>query len=1549
MLVRQIASVHNLVTESCDEYFAKFRRHVFVTPKSYLAFIKSYKQVYKQKFDGISQQQKNVETGLRKLKEAEVGVVRLQGELEQQNIELGLAEKAANAMLAKLEVGSKQAQMKKADADQIEAKCQRTAQQIEQEKAVANKELEAAMPFVLDAEKAARSVNKKDITVIQKLGKPPDLIKRIMDCVLILNIQPLEKISTCEIKTGKNEFQMFISDSYETYAKKFMVDPDFIKILLSFATEEKDNINEETMEFLEPYLVVNDFNADRAKTVSSAAEGLCRWVRAMADYHRASLEVGPKLEQLQLKSNQFNMAMSKLNAAKATSQAAQDEVDKMSEQFAATMREKAALEQKAKETQEKMVAASALIKSLAGEKKRWQADAATFAEDKKKLVGNCALACAFVSYLGPFNHEFRKKLLDQSFYKGFVNSGIPVSKDLDVNKFLVDDGTIAEWNSQGLPKDDLSVQNGILVTQASRCPLLIDPQGQGLAWLKKREAAAFPYFGTSTMGHPKLREHVEYALENGHSLIIEGVVKDTDPMLDPVLERNIIYKGRSMYITLGDKQVSLDPKFRVFLITKLAGPKFSPELSAKTTIIDFSVTQKGLEDQLLSRVIQYEQKSLEDQRQKLIEEVNANTIALQTLDAQLLERLSNSQGNLLDDVQLIGVLADTKTKSQEVKEKIEASVETEKMINKRRENYRPVACRGSVMYFVIVATSQINNMYQTSLTQFLGWFDGSMIAAEKANVVTKRVENLIKHLTYEVYLNVNRGLFEVDKQTFKLMLCIKIQQVEFEGLLDQTMLQLLLRGGTTLSTDAIPKKPYEWLLSNSWANIVALMQSLDFFGDLKATIEQSESEWKKWYESESPEQLEIPRLEERLTNSPSGPFMRYLLLRCFREDRLRLSANGYISAVLGPRFIEPIPTRLEDIWQVTDTATPVLLLLTPGADPTSQLEELAKKKGVKIHAVSMGEGQEPFAKKAVDVSMDEGGWALLQNCHLGLGFMEKLEDLIRKLHTEKKIDPAARIWITCEPHPDFPVSLLQMSIKVTNEPPQGIKAGLLRSYSSVVDNERLARVDAKEWRDLVYCLCFLHSSVQERRKFGPIGWSVPYEFNNSDLEASLTFLEKHFFGSQGLNWPTIRYMVCQVQYGGRITDDFDRILFDTFGKYWLSPDVFREEFVFAPSHGHFKYNVPQVDTIEGYRKFISEFGTHDSPEIFGLHTNAELTFGTNECNYILNTISETQPKEGGAKAGQKTREEIVYERAEELLAILPKNYKDEDVRDSIRKRPKQELESVLGYKPEEKIDGFQIPLNIFLYQEITRLNRIIQIVRQTLVDLRLAINGEIIMTPEQGAALNAIFNEKPPLHWYKDASGQDIAWFLPSLALWFSGLLDREKQLSTWLSTTRPLAYWLTGFFNPQGFLTATRQEITRRQGVKNEKDKWALDDVVLITNVTDYPDLRKIKSQPQDGVYIHGLYLEGASWDKKENKLNESHPRELFTPLPILHVSAHTSKYAEKLYAPKEDVKYYDCPVYKQPKRTGAAYIFNVKLKTVGVEPDHWTLRGVALLCSKD
>merc|ERR1719335_2183695 len=453
----------------------------------------------------------------------------------------------------------------------------------------------------------------------------------------------------------------FIQDSYETYGRNVTFgNDDFLKNLLYFNAYTRDDINDETCELLMPYLALENFNPGVAKKASGAAEGLCKWVGAMRMYHEAAKIVKPKLDYLKEQEGKLSIAMKQLGEAEAELQKAQDILDGLNTQFNDAMANKQALEDKANMTKRKMDQANRLINGLAGEKIRWTEDSNNFASRRKRLVGDTALVCGFVTFCGPFNSEFRDKLNYEIFLSDTHNRGVPASERVNLVEFFVDQGTIGEWALEGLPNDDLSIQNGIMVTRSSRFPLMVDPQGQANRWIKSRESERIqrsPTNTITTLAARNLKDQLEFTMGEGLCLLIENVENEVDPLLDPVLEKAIIKKGKNLYINVSDQNMDYSPKFALYMTSRLPNPHFSPELSAKCTVIDFTVTLKGLEQQLLGRLISMEQKSLEDTLQALEEDVTKNTKSLQLLDRQLLERLSNSTGNLLDDTELIEVLA----------------------------------------------------------------------------------------------------------------------------------------------------------------------------------------------------------------------------------------------------------------------------------------------------------------------------------------------------------------------------------------------------------------------------------------------------------------------------------------------------------------------------------------------------------------------------------------------------------------------------------------------------------------------------------------------------------------------------------------------------------------------------------------------------------------------------------------------------------------------------------------------------------------------------
>ena len=887
-----------------------------------------------------------------------------------------------------------------------------------------------------------------------------------------------------------------------------------------------------------------------------------------------------------------------------------------------------------------------------------------------------------------------------------------------------------DWSMEGLPQDSLSIQNGIMVTRSSRFPLLIDPQGQAFAWIKTREADNVPPWEATTLSDPRLKAKLEFCMQDGKSLVIVQVEEDIDPMLDPVMEKQFIVKNRKKFINVSDKMMDYHDDFMMYFISRLPNPSFSPELQAKTTVVDFTVTQMGLEDQLLGRVIGKEQRALEEQLKAVLEEVNSNTKSLMKLDADLLDRLTSNTGNLLEDEELIVVLANTKTKAAEVKVKLINAEETKTNIGEKRQQFRPVAERGAVLYFAIVEISLVNPMYQTSLDQFLGLFMHSMDIAEKASLASRRVVNIIETMTYITYRYINRGLYEKDKLTFVLLITLKILITAKK--LTGTDFTLFLRGGAALDIASVRRRPFGWLANDAWLNVVELSQSQKFFANLPNEMSQNEAMWRRWYEDNEPEQIAIPDYDIRLQEQPEiGPFLKLLLVRSLRMDRCILTCKEFIrnTQQMGPKYTEPVTDTTESIFDEMLCHIPVIFLLSTGADPTDAIETLARKKKLPLPAViSLGEGQEPVALRAMAAACANGTWVLLQNCELGIPLMVQMEELITK--TKDTMDPNYRLFITALPSTEFPLGLLQMSTKVTNEPPAGLKAGILRSYTVLVDQDRLERVETVQWRQLLFGLCFLHSVVQERRKFKALGWCIPYEYNNGDITACILFLEKHLY-TGSISWPTFQYMVSEVQYGGKITDNMDRRMFRTYTQVWLTNNTCSEGFTYNPANpiqrisGDFNYKIGVTGTeISEYRKYISSFPEIDSPEIFGLHPNADLSFRVSEVNALFDTLGETQPK-GGGGGGGISREDVVYEKAGDQLEKMPEDYKEDDYKVKI-----------------QKLGGLDKPLNIFLFQEVQRLQKVIEKVRFMLGQLQLAIKGEVVMSEDLQECLDAMFDAK---------------------------------------------------------------------------------------------------------------------------------------------------------------------------------------------------------------
>jgi dynein heavy chain, axonemal len=343
-----------------------------------------------------------------------------------------------------------------------------------------------------------------------------------------------------------------------------------------------------------------------------------------------------------------------------------------------------------------------------------------------------------------------------------------VIRDVCVASFLTI-GISCRMN-QGLPADQTSYENAAILIYCLRWPLMVDPQGQGYRWIKNHFTDKLVTLRYNSKGY---LDRVEAAVRRGDTLLLEGVEENLDAILEPIISRNLLRKGKA--VKFGEKEIEYHPHFRLILQTRLANPHFRPEIQAQTTLINFSTTRDGLEAQLLAEIVAVERPDLEKSKFEVTKQQNEYKINLKKLEDSLLARLATAEGNFIQNVELVVTLERTVNTSLEIERKKVEADKFSHQIDRTRELYRPTAMRACILYFIMNDLAKIHPMYQFSLKAFRSVFLKAIDRAEQNEDLRLRIDNLINGITFASYSYVVRGLFEAHKLIFTMQLLLQVR------------------------------------------------------------------------------------------------------------------------------------------------------------------------------------------------------------------------------------------------------------------------------------------------------------------------------------------------------------------------------------------------------------------------------------------------------------------------------------------------------------------------------------------------------------------------------------------------------------------------------------------------------------------------------------------------------------------------------------------------------------------------------------------------------
>ncbi|XP_050295050.1 dynein heavy chain, cytoplasmic isoform X2 [Anthonomus grandis grandis] len=1487
-------------------------RTMAITPRHYLDFIHHFVKLYNEKRSDLEEQQLHLNVGLNKIAETVEQVEEMQKSLAVKSQELQAKNEAANAKLKQMVKDQQEAEKKKVQSQEIQQQLAEQTIHIEQKRTEVMADLDQVEPAVIDAQNAVKSIKKQQLVEIRSMANPPAIVKLALESICLL--------------LGEN------ASDWKSIRAVIMRDNFINSVVNNFNTED---ISDEVRDRMKAkYLSNPDYNFEKVNHASNACGPLVKWAMAQILYADMLKKVEPLRQELRDLETQAETNQKRGDEIKTLISQLELSIASYKEEYAQLIAQAQAIKTDLENVQAKVDRSIALLKSLVIERERWEATSETFRAQMSTIVGDVLLSAAFIAYGGYFDQHYRQNLFT-TWCQHLTQAAIQYRPDIARTEYLSNPDERLRWQANALPSDDLCTENAIMLKRFNRYPLIIDPSGQATEFImneyKDRKITKTSFLDDS------FRKNLESALRFGNPLLVQDV-ENYDAILNPVLNKELRRTGGRVLITLGDQDIDLSPSFIIFLSTRDPTVEFPPDICSRVTFVNFTVTRSSLQSQCLNQVLKAERPDIDAKRSDLLKLQGEFHLRLRQLEKSLLQALNDAKGKILDDDSVITTLETLKKEAAEIGQKVE---ETDKVISEIEtvsQQYLPLSQACSNTYFTMDSLNQVHFLYQYSLQFFLDMFSSVLHSNPKLEGLAdyqQRLNIITNDLFQVVYERIARGMLHNDRLTFAILLCrIYLKGLPNEPNYDQEF-NFFLRAkegllGSTYDT------VIDGLNSEQQEAMNRLSLRLPAFKKLAEKIKEM-PEFGAWLQQSAPEQA-VPRLwiEEKAL-SPIGTAMYQLLvIQAFRPDRIIAAATLFVSAVMGADFMAAAEKEMDlgaSIEKEIKANVPVLLCSVPGFDASGRVDDLAAELNKPISSIAIGSA-EGFnqADRAINMACKTGRWVMLKNVHLAPQWLVQLE---KKLHS---LQPHAsfRLFLTMEINPKLPVNLLRAGRIFVFEPPPGIRANLLRTFSTVPAS-RMMKAPNERAR-LYFLLAWFHAIVQERLRYCPLGWAKHYEFSESDLRVACdtldtwidtTAMNRTNLPPEKVPWDALVTLLSQSIYGGKIDNAFDQRLLQSFLNKLFTSKSFEGDFALVANidngpNGNRHITMPDGTRRDHFLKWIESLADRQTPAWLGLPNNAEkvllTTRGTDLISKLLKMqqledddelaykVDESSPTDPNAQIdGRPSWMKTLHNSALTWLQLLPKSLQ------TLRRT----------------VENIKDPLYRYFEREVNSASRLLIDVIHDLNDVLLICQGEKKQTNYHRTMLAELVRGIIPANWHRYTVPKGctvIQWITD-----FSQRVKQLQQISQVVSTSgakelQSFPVWLGGLLNPEAWITATRQCVA-------QANSWSLEELHLDVTIIDTHDTSNI---PHDCFAVTGLKLQGAQCKNNQLLLTSSIMSDLAITLLRWVRTADEKPSGSKL----------SLAVYLNSTRTELLYTVDLNIAP-GQDPHSFYERGVALLTS--